>query len=68
VAEARKMGAVTDRHASADYFLKRSLRRHSSVWSLWVLGVAAVISGRTASRPQSISIEPGCEGRRLTTC
>jgi ethanolamine permease len=45
VAESRKVGAVTYRDASADYFLKRALRRHAGVWSLWALGVAAVISG-----------------------
>ena len=28
-----------------EYFQKRGLRRHAGVWSLWALGVAAVISG-----------------------
>jgi ethanolamine permease len=36
---------VTYREADHEYFLKRSLRRHAGVWSLWALGVAAVISG-----------------------
>jgi ethanolamine permease len=45
VAESRKVGAVTYRDAGEDYFLKRALRRHAGVWSLWALGVAAVISG-----------------------
>jgi ethanolamine permease len=36
---------VTYREAGADYFDKRKLRRHAGVWSLWALGVAAVISG-----------------------
>lgn len=27
------------------YFARRSLRRHAGVWSLWALGVGAVISG-----------------------
>ena len=45
MADARKMGAVTYRDAGEDYFLKRTLRRHAGVWSLWALGVAAVISG-----------------------
>jgi len=45
VAEARKVGAVTYREAGTDYFEKRRLRRHAGVWSLWALGVAAVISG-----------------------
>src|ERR1043165_5342336 len=29
----------------AVYFEKRKLRRHARVWSLWALGVGAVISG-----------------------
>lgn len=28
-----------------DYFAKRGLKRHARVWSLWALGVGAVISG-----------------------
>jgi ethanolamine permease len=43
--EGRKVGVVTYREAGADYFEKRRLRRHAGVWSLWALGVAAVISG-----------------------
>ena len=45
MAEGRKVGAVTYREAGAEYFEKRALRRHAGVWSLWALGVAAVISG-----------------------
>jgi ethanolamine permease len=41
----RNVGAVTYREADKDYFDKRQLRRHAGVWSLWALGVAAVISG-----------------------
>jgi ethanolamine permease len=29
----------------AEYFAKRSLRKYAGVWSLWALGVGAVISG-----------------------
>ena len=43
--DSRKVGAVTYREAGQDYFDKRGLRRHAGVWSLWALGVAAVISG-----------------------
>ena len=43
--EGRKVGAVTYRAAGAGYFEKRGLRRYAGVWSLWALGVAAVISG-----------------------
>jgi ethanolamine permease len=39
------MGSVTYREVSEDYFHKRGLRRHAAFWSLWSLGVAAVISG-----------------------
>ncbi|HEX8860842.1 MAG TPA: amino acid permease [Actinomycetes bacterium] len=31
--------------AGEEYFVKRRLRRHAAFWSLWSLGVAAVISG-----------------------
>ncbi|HSJ93657.1 MAG TPA: amino acid permease [Gaiellaceae bacterium] len=45
MAEQRKVGGVTYREAEEGYFEKRTLRRHAGVWSLWALGVAAVISG-----------------------
>ncbi|MEZ5094938.1 MAG: amino acid permease [Nocardioides sp.] len=38
-------GGVRYEHAGADYFEKRGLKRHAGAWSLWALGVAAVISG-----------------------
>jgi ethanolamine permease len=41
----RTIGAVTYREAEEGYFEQRRLRRHAGVWSLWALGVAAVISG-----------------------
>ncbi len=41
----RKVGSVTYRNVDDTYFEKRGLRRHAGVWSLWALGVAAVISG-----------------------
>jgi ethanolamine permease len=37
---------VSYRTADSEYFEKRSLRRHARVWSLWALGVGAVISGQ----------------------
>ncbi len=37
--------SVTYREADADYFADRGLRRFAGVWSLWALGVGAVISG-----------------------
>jgi ethanolamine permease len=45
VAQEGKFGSVTYQDVGADYFQKRGLRRHAAFWSLWSLGVAAVISG-----------------------
>jgi ethanolamine permease len=45
LAQERKVGSVTYREVGGDYFDQRGLRRHAGVWSLWALGVAAVISG-----------------------
>jgi Amino acid permease/RimK-like ATP-grasp domain len=41
----RAVGSVTYRDAEHGYFEKRKLRRHAAFWSLWALGVGAVISG-----------------------
>lgn len=41
----KTVGSVTYQNADKDYFEKRSLKRHARVWSLWALGVGAVISG-----------------------
>jgi len=41
----RKVGSVTYQEVGDDYFNQRGLKRHAGVWSLWALGVAAVISG-----------------------
>ena len=41
----RAVGSVTYREAGEGYFEKRQLRRHAAFWSLWALGVGAVISG-----------------------
>ena len=43
--ERRKVGSVTYQEVGEEYFKKRGLRRHAGVWSLWALGVGAVISG-----------------------
>ncbi len=45
MAEQRKVGSVTYREVGDDYFKARGLRRHAGMWSLWGLGVGAVISG-----------------------
>jgi ethanolamine permease len=45
VSERRKLGSVTYREVGQEYFENRGLRRHAGVWSLWALGVGAVISG-----------------------
>ena len=36
---------VSYENVGAEYFEKRQLRRHARAWSLWALGVGAVISG-----------------------
>jgi ethanolamine permease len=43
--EQASSGGVTYKQVGADYFEKRGLRRYAKVWSLWALGVGAVISG-----------------------
>jgi ethanolamine permease len=43
--EQRRVGSVTYQEVGEDYFQQRKLRRHAGVWSLWALGVGAVISG-----------------------
>ena len=41
----RRTAGVSYEHADQAYFEKRGLTRHAGAWSLWALGVAAVISG-----------------------
>lgn len=41
----QKVGTVTYKKVDESYFDKRGLRRYAGVWSLWALGVGAVISG-----------------------
>jgi ethanolamine permease len=41
----KTVGSVTYQNADSTYFEKRGLKRHARVWSLWALGVGAVISG-----------------------
>jgi ethanolamine permease len=38
-------GGVAYKQVGAEYFEKRGLKRYAKVWSLWALGVGAVISG-----------------------
>jgi ethanolamine permease len=38
-------GGVSYKQVAADYFQNRGLKRYAKVWSLWALGVGAVISG-----------------------
>lgn len=42
---AKNEGSVTYKRAEADYFAQRGLSRYAGIWSLWALGVGAVISG-----------------------
>ena len=46
MAQSKSVGSVTYQTPSADYFDKRALKRHARLWSLWALGVGAVISGQ----------------------
>ncbi len=41
----RRVGSVEYRVADDDYFARRGLRRYAGAFSLWALGVGAVISG-----------------------
>jgi ethanolamine permease len=41
----RRSGSVTYREVDDAFFNRRGLRRYAGVWSLWALGVGAVISG-----------------------
>src|SRR6478735_1081143 len=43
--EQSSSGGVSYKQVGADYFEKRGLRCYAKVWSLWALGVGAVISG-----------------------
>lgn len=43
--EPKVVGSVTYQSVGSEYFEKRGLKRHARVWSLWALGVGAVISG-----------------------
>ena len=40
-----EQSGVTYTKVDKSYFEKRGLRRYAGVWSLWALGVGAVISG-----------------------
>jgi ethanolamine permease len=44
--ETKSVGSVTYQSAGDGYFEKRGLKRHARIWSLWALGVGAVISGQ----------------------
>src|SRR5574339_8253 len=43
--EKKKVGSVQYHEPGGEYFAKRQLRKHARVWSLWALGVGAVLSG-----------------------
>jgi ethanolamine permease len=45
MAQDEQRRGVTYAKPDAAYFERRALRRHARVWSLWALGVGAVISG-----------------------
>ena len=45
MADKKGAGGVVYRKVEAAYFEQRGFRRYAGVWSLWALGVGAVISG-----------------------
>jgi ethanolamine permease len=45
MADQAAAGGVSYRRADKDYFEKRGFQRYAGIWSLWALGVGAVISG-----------------------
>ncbi len=45
MADRREQSGVSYQRQDAAYFEQRGLRRYAGVWSLWALGVGAVISG-----------------------
>jgi ethanolamine permease len=45
MSDTKKVGSVAYENPGSDYFQKRGLKRYAGVWSLWALGVGAVISG-----------------------
>src|SRR5438874_1008984 len=45
MSDKRTVGGITYKQVGAEYFERRGLRRYAKVWSLWALGVGAVISG-----------------------
>ncbi len=46
IGDQQSVGGITYQDVGKEYFEKRSLRRYARVWSLWALGVGAVISGQ----------------------
>jgi ethanolamine permease len=45
MSDTKQVGSVTYTQAGREYFEMRGLKRYAGVWSLWALGVGAVISG-----------------------
>ncbi len=45
MSDKKQVGSVTYTRTDSSYFAQRGLKRYARVWSLWALGVGAVISG-----------------------
>ena len=45
MADKKQVGSVTYAQADQNYFAQRGFKRYARIWSLWALGVGAVISG-----------------------
>ncbi|WP_207479917.1 ethanolamine permease [Arenibaculum pallidiluteum] len=52
----RKAGGVTYNAVDSSYFERRGLKRYAGVWSLWALGVGAVISGHFSGWNLGLSV------------
>ena len=56
--EQSSSGGVNYKQVGADYFEKRGLKRYAKVWSLWALGVGAVINAADPEVAAARSADP----------
>ena len=61
------MPETTYQSVTADYFARRGLRRYAGVFSLWALGVGAVVSGHYSGRNLGL-LAGGWGGYALAAC
>ena len=63
MSEKKQVGSVTYAQAGQEYFAKRGFKRYARIWSLWALGVGAVISGHYSG--WNFGIGPGGFGLQI---